>query len=422
MIGSVRKTMKNISSAQSCQVFLAYGLLVRLLLLLYSIIHDNFVEHIKYTDIDYHVFTNGSRNLIDGANIYRDTEYRYTPFVALVFVPNLLVNLNFGKLVLISSDIIAAHLLYILNIYQGTHRTNSKLYLILWLFNPLTLAISTRGSFEPILLLIVILSLYMLVGENHFIAGLLYGLSIHIKLYPVIYALPFYIYMVHKRPYFKTQSKTIYWLKTLSPNGNHIKFFTSCLIALSLTSYISFKYYGYPYLEQSVLYHMTRKDLQHNFSVFFYLFRLLPKFQDQLSIVGFFLQSLGIFTISILFSGFDYNKRIRLRKLTFSLFASTYIFVSLNKVCTSQYFTWYLIFIPLIVDSLRITHRKAASIAIVWLVSQANWLAIAYLYEYQNMNVLNEVGFSSILFLICNSWILWSLCRNFDASIVKHDK
>lgn len=416
MLKSITAYLKHVSSTKSPGEILLYGLFIRLVALIYSIIHDSCVNHIKYTDIDYDVFTNASQAIVKGKSPYEDVEYRYSPMVALIFLPNILLDKSFGKLILIAADILGGHLHYNLNIQQGTNRVNSKLFLILWLFNPVTIAISTRGSFEPIITLLVLSSVYLLISNSYSLAGLLFGLSIHLKLYPIIYSLSFYIYMIKRKPYMRTQTKLFYWLKTLSPATDHFKFFLASALSLLLSCYISYRYYSHDYIEQSFLYHLKRKDLAHNFSFYFYLFRLLPQYQEQLSKAAFLIQFLGVLILSLKYSSFDTNRRIKLRKLSFSLFSSTFLFVSLNKVCTSQYFNWYLIFLPLILDNLKIELYQAYSIVIGWFLSQANWLFFAYLYEYQGYDVLHHVGNSSILFLISNLWVLSTLCTSFDAS------
>lgn len=417
MFGAFNQCIRQVASVKSVGNILFHGFIIRILALFYAILHDSQVDHIKYTDIDYHVFTNGSRAIVDKRSPYDDTEYRYSPIVALIFVPNILLNENFGKLLLITVDIICAQLHYRLNIYQGTNRLNSKLFLILWLFNPVTIAISTRGSFEPIITLLVLSSVYLLINNNFLLAGLIYGMSIHVKLYPIIYAIPFYGYMIQRKPYIITQRKLYYWVKTLSPNFSHIKFFTTSIISLFLSSYVSYLYYGQVYLKQSFIYHMKRQDLQHNFSIYFYLFRLFPNHRSQLSMVAFALQFIGVLSLSIYYLSLDTNRRTKLRKLSFSLFSTTFLFVSLNKVCTSQYFNWYLIFLPLIIDSLKLEINQAYFMLLAWILSQANWLLFAYLYEYRGYNVLNQVGNSSFLFLLSNLWILNTLCKSFDASL-----
>lgn len=402
---------------RSIESILGYGFIVRIALLLYGILHDNKTNHIKYTDIDYQVFTNGSKAILNGTSPFKDQEYRYTPLVALLFVPNILINEHILKFLFIIADILAGKLIYIINVYQGAHRLNSRLFLLIWLFNPVTIAISTRGSFEPLLLLIILSSIYFLITRNYILAGLLYGISIHIKLYPIIYAIGIYAFLVHKKPYLKNQSKFFYWFNTLTPCQDHYKFGLASIFALGLSCYLSFKYYGIDYVNQSFLYHLQRKDLQHNFSIYFYLFKLAPKHQNTLSQSVFVSQLAAILLLSIKLKGLDSNRRVRLRKLTFYLFSSTFAFVSLNKVCTSQYFTWYLIFIPLIADSVVLSPKKFISMLILWLSSQGIWLFTAYLYEYQHMLwILDLVGYSSIVFFITNLWILSTLTVNFDAT------
>lgn len=418
MFKSIYTKILHLASIKSVGSLLLYGFIIRLIALSYSILHDKHVYHIKYTDIDYHVFTKGTKAILDGKSPYDDPEYRYPPIVALVFITNILLNLNSGKLLLIFTDILCGQLLYTLNIYQGVHRINSKLFLIIWLFNPVTVAISTRGSFEPIITLLVIASIYLLIRGDTILAGLLYGLAIHIKLYPIIYSISLYFYIVQRKPYMKTQTKVYYWIKTLTPNFSHFKFFLSSGISLALSSYISYICYGHDYIEQSFLYHLRRKDVQHNFSVYCALFKLFPEYQDRVSTIAFAIQFFVVLLVSIIYISFSSNKRTRLRKLTFSLFAMTFLFVSLNKVCTSQYFNWYLIFLPLISESIKIKLSKALCLIKTWLLSQALWLFFAYLYEYQHQDVLSYVYISSVVFLASNLYIIVTLCDKFDATIL----
>lgn len=418
MLSHLTSGLRTVAATHSVWAILSYGLLLRLALLAYSVYHDTHVEHIKYTDIDYRVFTNGSEALVHSRSPYEDQEYRYPPLVALIFVPNVLLKTElYGKLLLIFGDIICGQLHYRLNIAQGTDRLHSKLFLVIWLFNPITLAISTRGSFEPVLSVLILGSVQSLISNQFVLGGLLYGITIHLKLYPIIYSLCFYSYIIQRRPYLITESKYVYWLKTIWPGLNHLKFFASTLTSLSLTCYISYLYFGQAYIDQSFIYHLKRKDLQHNFSIYFYLFRLLPDYQDQIGYVAFVIQFAAILGVSLFYFILDTNRRIKSRKLCFSLFATTFLFVSLNKVCTSQYFSWYLTFLPLILDSIDLGLGQAIWIAAAWLLSQANWLIFAYLYEFQKMDVINQVGNSSILFLMSNIWILSTLCQNFEPAL-----
>ena len=59
----------------------------------------------KYTDIDYKVYTDASRYLLKGGSPYDRHTYRYTPLIAYLMIPNLLVHEGFGKVLFLISDI-----------------------------------------------------------------------------------------------------------------------------------------------------------------------------------------------------------------------------------------------------------------------------------------------------------------------------
>jgi phosphatidylinositol glycan class M len=56
------------------------ALIVRLLLLGYGYLQDNFMT-VKYTDVDYEVYTDAAREVANGNSPYDRTTYRYTPIL-----------------------------------------------------------------------------------------------------------------------------------------------------------------------------------------------------------------------------------------------------------------------------------------------------------------------------------------------------
>ncbi len=58
----------------------------------------------------------------------------------------------------------------------------------IWLLNPMVATISTRGSSEGLLGVMVIALLWAILQKRIFPAGLLLGLGVHFKIYPFIYA------------------------------------------------------------------------------------------------------------------------------------------------------------------------------------------------------------------------------------------
>ena len=92
--------------------------------------------------------------------------------------------------------------------------------------------------------------------------------------------------------------------------------------------------YGSDFLQETYLYHFTRKDTRHNFSPYFYMFYLMSanvhetsSFTSHFGSVLVFLPQLVLLLVTSL---------LLHRDLTLCCFVQTFIFVSFNKVCTSQ--------------------------------------------------------------------------------------
>ncbi|MFH4984829.1 hypothetical protein AB6A40_011538 [Gnathostoma spinigerum] len=116
------------------------------------------------------------------------------------------------------------------------------------------------------------------------------------------------------------------------------------LIQISLTSFfvcvgLYFQLYGWQFIEESLLYHISRSDTRHNFSPYFYALYLAA--DDGRSV---FILKLGAFIpqiILIFWLSIRYH-----RDLPFCWLITTFSFVVFNKVITSQYFIWFMCLIP----------------------------------------------------------------------------
>ncbi|KAK3745063.1 hypothetical protein QZH41_014560, partial [Actinostola sp. cb2023] len=163
--------------------------------------------------------------------------------------------------------------------------------------------------------------------------------------------------------------------------------------------------YGFEFLEHTYLYHVTRTDPKHNFSVYFYMLYLT---QDSpwSKVIGLmsFVPQLTL-TVGL---AFKYSSDI-----CFCCFVQTFAFVTFNKVCTSQYFLWYLSLLPLVVPQLAISVRKAIVMIVAWLASQAMWLLFAYYLEFEGYNTLLYIGISGLVFFFVNVWILVEIIKNY---------
>lgn len=166
----------------------AAAILLRAVLLVYGLFQDAY-SPMKYTDIDYFVFTDATRFVAQGTSPYRRDTYRYTPLLAWLIYPTAWPGwFSFGKALFAFGDIIAGWLIF------QTLRSNSNMsteralkFASIWLLNPMVAQISTRGSSEGLLGVIVTALLWAVTQKRIVLAGLLLGFAVHFKIYPFIY-------------------------------------------------------------------------------------------------------------------------------------------------------------------------------------------------------------------------------------------
>lgn len=177
--------------------YLVFGAAVflRLALLLYGRWQDA-NSPMKYTDIDYLVFTDAARFISRGRSPYDRATYRYTPLLAWLLYPTTFesgaipnsVWFDFGKVLFAAGDIVTGWLIMrILLDRQGMSVDRAMRYASLWLLNPMVANISTRGSSEGLLAVIVVALLWTALQRRVRLAGMLLGLGVHFKIYPFIY-------------------------------------------------------------------------------------------------------------------------------------------------------------------------------------------------------------------------------------------
>lgn len=82
------------------------GLASRLLLLVWGQVQDYAIQ-VKYTDIDYYVYSDAAQAVFTGSPFDRAT-YRYSPLLACLLVGNTLIHADFGKLLFSVLDVVAA--------------------------------------------------------------------------------------------------------------------------------------------------------------------------------------------------------------------------------------------------------------------------------------------------------------------------
>ncbi|KAJ7685359.1 glycosyltransferase family 50 protein [Mycena polygramma] len=422
---------------------LVASIALRVGLILYSEWHDAH-SVVKYTDIDYRVFSDAARFLLYPAGIenqaqgplklavgdpYTRETYRYTPLLALLLAPNEWLHPSFGKYLFAACDIFNGGLIYDLLIsfvipaspstpLTREKATRATIYSALHLLNPLVFTISTRGSSESVLSLFILLTLSAALKGRWDVAAVMLGLSTHWKIYPVIYGVACLgvIGGPPNTPGWKGYLRTLFNVRTI----RFAALSASTFLALGAGCYLV---WGYPFLYESYLYHIHRLDHRHNFSPYFYLIYLTyPSLEGapplDLPLWNRILRSpLTSFVpqmVLALGTGLAFGQRKD--DLVFAWFVQTVVFVAFNKVCTSQYFLWYLLLLPLLLPRLSISRRKAIMYIIVWAATQALWLWEAYNLEFLGQDVFFGLWVRGLIYVIGNCWVLSGIMDGYNVS------
>jgi len=269
---------------QSHPFLLGLALRLSLLFLLPLLLDDNpLLRGVRYTDIDYDVFTDAAFHVADGRSPYERHTYRYTPFLASLLawpldgdghgdagtslnnhgeedlpllawrlIGTLLSAKYFGKILFCVADAICGYIIVVLRKqrrrrvseeedderqYKQHNNNNVSGWRRLldispglkdslwWLYNPLPINICTRGSAESLVVLLPVLATVAIADMYNeqvqssslkqsswrlrrwgttipiiaraCLAGIMHGVGIHAKLYPVIYTISFMAYFSH---------------------------------------------------------------------------------------------------------------------------------------------------------------------------------------------------------------------------------
>ena len=407
------------------QLFAISGL-IRLALLLYGIYQD---EHsvLKYTDIDYYVFYDSLISLFrnKGSPYDRDT-FRYTPLLTYMMVP-CLWNIHLGKVLFVIFDLMCGF--YIYKILQKINTKFPVYGTALWLLNPMVMAISTRGNAESIMSFLMLLCLYLFINKKYFLSGAIYGLSIHFKIYPIVYSIPFSCFFIYEF----SKKKEYKYIK------DWVIFGLSSIFTLICVTYLVYKKFGDEFLEHAYFYHMVRSDHRHNFSVWnmvLYMEQIPEVIKQDLFVVN--NNKLGPLNMNVIFdnkflSTFpqlaicfivplilffkETTKSDITEKLIKIISIQTMLFVHFNKVITSQYFIWYLTYLPFFIDYFMDQFEKKeyfglVKLAAAWVSGQAVWLLFGFLLEFKNKNVFIQLFVAGCTMLITNVYVICKLIES----------
>ncbi|KAJ1989659.1 GPI mannosyltransferase 1 [Coemansia spiralis] len=364
---------------------------------------------VKYTDIDYNVFTDAARFVWEGSSPYQRSTYRYTPLLAWLLTPNIWFHSTFGKWMFVACDCAVGALIIRITKARGVSDQAAAAYSAIWLLNPQVATISTRGSAESFVCAVVMTSFYAFQRKRIGLGSALFGLSVHLKIYPIMYAFPILAVLdssvfSQQQAFHKSNSSTTQKQNTPSKitslfNMHRLGFFAISAGVFLLLNAAMYTIYGKEFLDETYMYHVVRKDHRHNYSMWFlpiYL-RFLSPASLAMGLLSFLPQLTVVSMLGVAF-GAD---------LYFAAFVQTFAFVAYNKVCTAQYFMWYICFLPVIwpQNSQKMVPKGAILIG-VWLGSQALYLQQAYRLEFLGQNTFLPLWLTSVAIFATNNWIL----------------
>lgn len=338
----------------------AFALGFRLLLVLISHFADHFLEasgsHLQYTDVDYHVFSDAALLALEGESPYKRYAFRYPPILAWLLVPNHVLFPEFGKVLFCLVDASIVYLVYaaVMARGQATEAAAAERFSWAWAINPFTAVICSRGSSDSIVNAVILGMVDASLRGRAVLGGLLLGLAVHLRLYPIIYFPSLLLHTLGhgiKNDYARAVRFALAFLAS----------FVACTAA-------SLWACGPVYLDQALFYHFGRSDHRHNFSPAFYTNYLEasaalahhPQMQsgsgagtgEDKETTAILSSSMPIMATALSFAPqalllLASASALAARELELCLLAQTLVFVALNRVSTAQYFTWYLCFLPL---------------------------------------------------------------------------
>ncbi|KAG5931998.1 GPI mannosyltransferase 1 [Claviceps pazoutovae] len=393
------------------------ALLLRLTLLLYGTWQDAH-SAVKYTDIDYLVFTDASRLVSASQSPYARDTYRYTPLLAWLLLPTS-VFFPAGKIIFALGDILAGWLMLRLLRKRGMSAERAGGFASLWLWNPMVATMSTRGSAEGLLGVLTVALLWAVEGQCFVLAGVVLGLGVHFKIYPFIWAPAILWWMdrenlggsrTGKAACAYDDARGICARVMRFVSWERIKFVVVSLGTFMGLNVLMYWIYGMPFIQHTFSHHMTRLDHRHNFSPYNTLLYLRSAANDASSPSSMMprIEALA-FVPQLLLSCVVIPLVLAKKDLATSMMAQTFAFVTFNKVCTSQYFLWYMVFLPLYLPSSSLLRNPPVGVSalVLWLASQSAWLHQGYQLEFLGQSTFFPgLWASSLVFFVVNCWIL----------------
>lgn len=414
----------------SIRTLLFYGAIVRFFLLVYSAFHDHFFR-VKYTDIDYMIVVDGAREMLHGGSPFDRTTYRYTPLLAVLVLPAALVANPLGKVVFTLSDLGAAYYCYSILVRYATPRSAKWMVIVFVLFNPVVLNVSTRGNSDMLICFMSMGVLAKFAEGRTFMAAAILGFAVHFKIYPIIYVLPLVLGVWERAPHTRFLRRLLYTAPIVLGSG------LCFTLAFAIPTYLCYLWYGQQYIDEAFIYHIHREDHRHNFSPYWLLMYLNMGRRDLGVGVD---HSAGLFAFIPQFAVLFYASWKLRKNIAHACCVETILFIAFNKVCTVQYFVWFLPFLgfvfceplqPTLLMNTAVAPKSerasiwcSVAIILVWSATIPLWVWVAYPLEFEGKNHYGRLWLVSCLFYLTTvslaAW-LGRMCYRTNMQILTKD-
>lgn len=371
----------------------------------------------KYTDIDYMIVMDGARSMVNGGSPFERATYRYTPLLAAIVLPAVLIANPIGKLIFALSDIGAAHYCYKIMRTYATERSSKLMTCVFILFNPVVINVSTRGSSDMLLTFLCMAVIVKFNEHKYGTAGAILGFATHFKLYPIIYVFPLLCALWETTARHTWQTRLTRVVNSTARSA----FFATLMF--TLPTLLCFFCFGWEYVDEALLHHFHREDHRHNFSPY-WLLMYLNMGRRKLGIGKNYTAGIAAFIPQLVILLWV-SWRLR-RNIAHSFCVCTVLFVAFNKVCTVQYFVWFIPFLgfifcePLegasekdaidrgknrVVNSLKKPYKQPSLLFTVaaitlWSLTIPGWMLAAYALEFRGENCFGRLWIMSCVFFI----------------------
>jgi len=165
-------------------------------------------------------------------------------------------------------------------------------------------------------------------------------------------------------------------------------------------------------------------DHRHNFSPYFYQIYLnYPSISTSAAVSSsmwraFIRSPLTSFLTQLILSLSSGLFFIRTRRdMIMGWFIQTATFVIFNKVCTSQYFLWYMLFLPLIIPHLSWSWPSVFKYLACWMGTQVLWLSQAYRVEFLGEPIFFRLWICSVIYVLGHSWVLAGIVNSYRVQV-----